>query len=102
MTVLRYLFLQCKAPGAVAVYLCVRRCLCSWLKVCPCKLWHRFVQILMIKFIVKMGGKVKGHGGVCFMLEREKIVRLWFNMWLTQQDLGIDSIFAEDVVYTES
>ena len=36
------------------------------------------------------------------MSEREKIVRLWFNMWLTQQDLGIDSIFAEDVVYTES
>jgi hypothetical protein len=36
------------------------------------------------------------------MSEREKIVRLWFNMWLTQQDLGIDRIFAEDVVYTES
>ena len=56
----------------------------------------------MVKFIVKTGGKVKGQGGVCFMSEREKIVRLWFNMWLTQQDLGIDSIFAEDVVYTES
>lgn len=36
------------------------------------------------------------------MSERENIVRLWFNMWLTQQDLGIDNIFAADVVYTES
>ena len=64
----------------------------------------RFVLLWeqMIKFIVKMGGKVKGQGGFCFMSERENIVRLWFNMWLTQQDLGIDSIFAEDVVYTES
>ncbi|RRR88834.1 conjugal transfer protein, partial [Streptococcus pneumoniae] len=24
------------------------------------------------------------------MNEREKIIRLWFDMWLTQQDLGID------------
>lgn len=32
-----------KTPGAVAVCLCVRRCLCSWLKVRPCKLWHRLV-----------------------------------------------------------
>lgn len=27
------------------------------------------------------------------MNEREKIIRLWFDMWLTQQDLGIDDIF---------
>ncbi len=27
------------------------------------------------------------------MDEREKIIRLWFDMWLTQQDLGIDDIF---------
>ncbi len=27
------------------------------------------------------------------MDEREKIIRLWFNMWLIQQDLGIDDIF---------
>ena len=27
---------------------------------------------------------------------------LWFEMWLTKQDLGIDNIFAEDVIYTES
>ena len=33
---------------------------------------------------------------------REKIIRLWFDMWLKQQDLGIDKIFTEDVVYTES
>ena len=36
------------------------------------------------------------------MEERERIVRLWFEMWLEQEDLGIDEIFAEDVVYTES
>lgn len=36
------------------------------------------------------------------MEERERIIRLWFNMWLEQKDLGIDDIFAEDVVYTES
>lgn len=27
------------------------------------------------------------------MDEREKIIRLWFDMWLTQQDLGIDDFF---------
>lgn len=27
------------------------------------------------------------------MDEREKIIRLWFDMWLTQQGLGIDDIF---------
>ena len=36
------------------------------------------------------------------MDEREKMIRLWFEMWLTKQDLGIDDIFAENVVYTES
>lgn len=36
------------------------------------------------------------------MLERERIIRQWFAMWLKQQDLGIDEIFAEDVIYTES
>ena len=36
------------------------------------------------------------------MNERERIIRLWFDMWLKQQDLGIDDIFTEDVVYTES
>ncbi|MDO4720345.1 MAG: nuclear transport factor 2 family protein [Peptostreptococcaceae bacterium] len=36
------------------------------------------------------------------MKEREKIIRLWFDMWLQQKDLGIDSIFTEDVVYIES
>lgn len=34
--------------------------------------------------------------------KREKIIRLWFDMWLQQQDLGIDDIFAENVTYTES
>lgn len=36
------------------------------------------------------------------MNEREKIIRLWFSMWLQQRDLGIDDIFTEDAVYVES
>lgn len=36
------------------------------------------------------------------MQERERKIRLWFEMWLRKQDLGIDDIFSEDVVYTES
>ena len=36
------------------------------------------------------------------MYEREEIIRLWFAMWLRQEDLGIDRIFTEDVMYTES
>lgn len=31
------------------------------------------------------------------MNEREKTIRLWFDMWLNQQDMGIDDIFTEDV-----
>lgn len=34
--------------------------------------------------------------------DREKIVRKWFDMWLNQEATGIDDIFTEDVVYTES
>jgi len=36
------------------------------------------------------------------MNERERIISLWFDMWLQQKDLGIDDIFAEDVIYIES
>ena len=36
------------------------------------------------------------------MNEREKTIRLWFDMWLNQQDMGIDDIFTEDVIYTET
>ncbi len=36
------------------------------------------------------------------MNKREEIVRLWFDMWLQQKDLGIDDIFTEDVLYIES
>ena len=32
------------------------------------------------------------------MNEREKIIRLWFDMWLKQQDLGMDKIFTEDAI----
>ena len=27
------------------------------------------------------------------MEEREKTIKLWFDMWLQQRDLGIDNIF---------
>ena len=37
-----------------------------------------------------------------FMVKREKIIRLWFDMWLAQQDLGIDNIFSDDLIYIES
>ncbi len=36
------------------------------------------------------------------MEERERIIRLWFDMWLKQKDLGMDSIFSDDILYTES
>lgn len=36
------------------------------------------------------------------MNERERILRLWFDMWLQQKDLGIDEIFTEDAIYIES
>lgn len=36
------------------------------------------------------------------MDEREKIVRLYFDMWFKRHDLGIDTIFTEDVIYIES
>ncbi len=34
--------------------------------------------------------------------EREAVIRQWFDMWLRQEDLGIDGMFAEDVCYIES
>ena len=36
------------------------------------------------------------------MHEREKLISLWFDMWIKQKDYGINKIFAEDVIYTES
>ena len=36
------------------------------------------------------------------MEHREEVIRLWFSMWLRNQDLGMDRIFAADAVYTES
>lgn len=36
------------------------------------------------------------------MDKREKMVKLWFEMWLQKKDLGIADIFSDDVVYTES
>ena len=36
------------------------------------------------------------------MEQRERTVRLWFDMWLRGEDLGIQRIFAPDCVYTES
>lgn len=37
-----------------------------------------------------------------FINEREEIIRLWFDMWIKQAGLGIDDIFTDDVIYTES
>ena len=34
--------------------------------------------------------------------EREKIIKLWFDMWLQKKDLGIKSIFGDNAVYIES
>lgn len=36
------------------------------------------------------------------MEEREAIIRRWFDMWLQQRDLGIDTIFAQSAIYIES
>lgn len=36
------------------------------------------------------------------MEKRENAVRLWFDMWLRREDLGIRELFAEDAVYVES
>ena len=33
------------------------------------------------------------------MNERERIIRLWFDMWLKQQDLGIDDIHGEKSLF---
>jgi len=29
------------------------------------------------------------------MNERERIIRLWFDMWIKKADLGIDNIFTD-------
>lgn len=63
--------------------------------------------------IVKMGnesiGFRKGQKDVIItslvgkcMDKREKIIRLWFDMWLQKADLGIFDIFSENAVYIES
>lgn len=36
------------------------------------------------------------------MDEREKAVRLWFDMWLQKKDMGILKLFSADAVYIES
>lgn len=36
------------------------------------------------------------------MEKREQIIRLWFDMWLTKTDMGIEKIFAKDCIYIES
>ena len=33
---------------------------------------------------------------------RERTIRLWFDMWLRAEDLGIEGIFAPDCIYVES
>lgn len=34
--------------------------------------------------------------------QRERVIRLWFDMWLQARDLGIQEIFAPNCLYTES
>ena len=34
--------------------------------------------------------------------QRERVIRLWFDMWLQARDLGMEEIFAPDCVYVES
>ena len=34
--------------------------------------------------------------------QRERVILLWFDMWLQARDLGIEEIFAPDCLYTES
>lgn len=36
------------------------------------------------------------------MTKYEKIISLWFEMWLIKKDLGIMEIFSDDAVYIES
>ena len=36
------------------------------------------------------------------MENKEKMISLWFDMWLKKQDLGIADIFSDDAVYIES
>lgn len=35
------------------------------------------------------------------MDKREKIIRIWFDMWLQKKDLGIEDIFSADALYIE-
>ncbi|BAK97455.1 hypothetical protein OBV_02570 [Oscillibacter valericigenes Sjm18-20] len=36
------------------------------------------------------------------MDKREETVRLWFDMWLKKENLGIKRVFSEDAAYIES
>ena len=36
------------------------------------------------------------------MDRREQITRLWFDMWLQKEDLGMDTIFIPNAIYIES
>jgi hypothetical protein len=35
------------------------------------------------------------------MEEKEKIIKLWFDMWLQKKDLGITDILLNDAIYIE-
>lgn len=36
------------------------------------------------------------------MENKERIIRLWFEMWLKKKDLGISDIFSNNAIYIES
>lgn len=46
--------------------------------------------------------KLNRQGRRCEMDNREKIIRLWFDMWLAKKDLGIFNVFSDNAVYIES
>ena len=46
--------------------------------------------------------KLNCQGRRCEMDNREKIIRLWFDMWLAKKDLGIFNVFSDNAVYIES
>ena len=62
----------------------------------------RFADRRCLKNGNTTGGAGKERKGKRSMEDRERTIRLWFDMWLQKRDLGIGEIFAEDAVYIES
>lgn len=56
-------------------------------------------MLAFVQFVCKYLLRMKVGWG---MNNREKIIRLWFDMWLKATDLGMDSIFSKNAIYVES